>query len=134
MTEGELMSNDKPDGYVFGRPTEYRQEMIDQVVPFMEQGYSKEALAGHLNVCKETLYTWMEKYPDFMDAVKLGTTKSQIFWEKIGIQGIILGRSENFAQGAWAFNMKNRFKWDDNKEENSKPIVVNLNYDPEIKK
>lgn len=105
------MSNDKPDGYVFGRPTHYRKEMIDEVVPLMSKGYSKEALAGHLGISKDTLYEYIKKYPDFADAIKRGEVASQLFWEGLGIQGIILGRSENFAQGAWAFNMKARFKW-----------------------
>jgi transposase-like protein len=141
LKEGVQMSNDKPDGYVFGRPTKYRPEIVNEVVPFMSQGYSKEALAGHLKICKNTLYEWIEQYPDFSDAINKGTVESLKFWEKIGIENILNvsesdgknSRSQSLNATAWIFNMKNRFKWNDNKEENDRPIVVNLNYDPEKK-
>jgi hypothetical protein len=67
----------------------------------------------------------------------------QLFWEKIGVENILntseydgetkISKSKSLNASAWIFNMKNRFKWNDNKEENDKPIVVNLNYDPEKK-
>jgi hypothetical protein len=125
----------------FGRPTKYDPEMIKEIIPFMSQGYSKEALAGHLKICKDTLYEWIKEYPDFSDAINKGTSESLKFWEKIGIENILNvsesdgknSRSQSLNASAWIFNMKNRFKWNDNKEENDKPIVVNLNYDPEKK-
>lgn len=94
-----------------GRPTLYREEYCDKAVELMTKGYSKEAVAGALGVSKQCLYEWIEKHQEFGDAIKKGETASQLFWEGLGIQGIILGKSETFAQGAWAFNMKARFKW-----------------------
>ena len=36
----------KPEGYTFGRPTEYRPEYCQRAIEFMKQGYSVTALAG----------------------------------------------------------------------------------------
>jgi transposase-like protein len=96
-----------------GRPTKYDPEMINEIVPFMSQGYSKEALAGHLSISKETLYQWIKEYPDFSDAIKEGVSKSQMFWEQLGMQGIFTDEKTKFAQGAWVFNMKARFGFTD---------------------
>ena len=64
-----------------GRPSKYDPAFCAQVLPFMEQGYSTTALAGHLGVSRQTLYNWMDEYPDFFDAVKEGVAASAIWWE-----------------------------------------------------
>lgn len=95
-----------------GRPTKYRPEMCNQIVSLMEQGYSKEATAGHFGVSTETFYRWLDEIPEFRDAEKLGTSKSRLFWERKGMQGTF-GELEKFNAPSWIFNMKNRFGWRD---------------------
>lgn len=113
-----------------GRPTKYDPEMIREVVPYMSQGYSKEALAGHLSISKDTLYEWVKLYPDFSDAIKEGTSKSQAFWESLGLRGILTDEKTKFAQGAWAFNMKARFGWRDQQHiETKSEIKLKYNLD-----
>ena len=94
-----------------GRPTDYKPEYCAEAIDYIGHGKSKEAFAGHLGICKQTLYTWMDKYPEFLDAVNKGETISQDFWEELGITGITEGNHFNAA--TWIFNMKNRFKWKD---------------------
>jgi Homeodomain-like domain-containing protein len=62
----------KPEGYIFGRPTVYDPSFSAEAIRFMSQGYSVTALAGHLLVSKETVYQWINRYPDFADAVNIG--------------------------------------------------------------
>lgn len=85
----------------------------------MAQGLSKEAFAGEISVTKQTIYTWMEKYPEFLDAIKQGEVKCAIFWEKMGAAGA-LGKLPGFNAASWIFNMKNRFAWTDRSEQTMK--------------
>lgn len=100
-----------------GRPTDYEPEYCDKLIAHMELGYSFESFAGKIKVCKQTIYTWLEKYPEFLDAKKRGTELSRYFWEKFGINGMA-GHVKNFNCAAWIFNMKNRFRedWHDRQE------------------
>jgi hypothetical protein len=106
--------------------------MIKEIVPFMSQGYSKEALAGHLSICKDTLYEWIKKYPDFSDAIKEGASKSQMFWEQLGMKGVFTDEKTKFAQAAWIFNMKARFGFSDVQHvETKQEIRLSYNVDDE---
>jgi hypothetical protein len=100
-----------------GRPTSYKPEMCDLVVPFMAQGYSTGALAGHLGVARSTVWKWMDEHPAFSDAVKEGMSRSQQFWEKTLIENAIKG--EGNATSA-IFGLKNRASedWHDRKDVN----------------
>jgi len=67
-----FQSKPKPQGYVFGRPSQYRPEYCERAIDFMKQGYSVTALAGHLEVSKDSVYDWINRYPDFCHAVSKG--------------------------------------------------------------
>ena len=98
-----------------GRPTKYKKEYCQQVVDFMAQGYSKEATAAHINIAKDTFYAWEKKHAEFSDAIKEGEQKSRLWWEKIGMGGMV-GKVPGFNATTWIFNMKNRHGWVDKKE------------------
>ena len=103
--------------YVFGRPTKYKKEYCQVVIDKMAEGYSKEACAGFLNISKVTLYEWAEKYPDFMNAISIGETKSQMFWEGSLVKHHIHTKNGKQINGqVFNLNMKNRFGWTDKKE------------------
>lgn len=117
-----------------GRPTKYKPEYCQELIDFCAQGYSLEAFCGHIDVSKETLYTWFETHQEFLDAKVRGLQKSRMFWEKLGIDHIVSkSDSETIVQGkdkittsksrtlnasVWALNMKNRFAWKDNVDVN----------------
>ena len=88
-----------------GRPSKYDPAFIEQVLPFMEQGYSTTALAGHLGVSRSTLYLWMEHHQDFSDAVKEGMAASAIWCENCLRNNAM--RGEGNATSA-IFGLKNR--------------------------
>jgi hypothetical protein len=98
-----------------GRPTKYHKKYCEQLIAWMTKGLSFEAFAGDLQVSKQTLYTWLKKHPEFVDAKSIGTGKSNAFWEKIGVAGVT-GKLPGFQTSAWIFNMKNRFGWRDKQE------------------
>ena len=77
----------------------------------MAKGLSFEAFGSVVKTCKQTLYNWEEKHPDFLDARNKGYVECKAFWENIGLN-LSLGECKGNA-AVWIFNMKNRFKWRD---------------------
>lgn len=113
-----LKKNPKHKTARMGRPTKYKPEYCDVVREVMTKGYSKEAVAGHLEIAKDTLYQWEKAHPDFADALKEGVELSRLFWEKVGIDHIthFAKSGKQLNSTAWIFNMKNRFNWRDKTE------------------
>lgn len=98
-----------------GRPTSYDPAFVDEVVPFMGQGYSITAFAGHIGVARQTLYNWMEAHPDFLDAIKRGEAASAVWWENCLRQNAMTGEGNATAA---IFGLKNRATedWRDRKD------------------
>lgn len=61
----------KPEGYVFGRPTDYIPDICNQALAYARAnpGASIAELAVHLSVSKVTVYAWAQAHPDFMNAL-----------------------------------------------------------------
>lgn len=98
------------------------------VIDHMAEGFSFEAFAGLIGVCKKTLYNWLEDNPDFLHAKERGFEASRRFWEKIGINQAKTGEG---SATAFIFNMKNRFKedWNDrviNQHEGNATFAINI--------
>ena len=134
--EGDSM--DEPNHS--GRPSQFKEEYCQDIIDFCAKGYSLEAYAGKLGICKQTLYTWFDKYPQFLDAKSVALQKSRMFWEGLAIDHVV-NKSDYFGEGqsssrslnasVWIFNMKNRFKWrDKTDEEIQAETVVRLAFDP----
>jgi hypothetical protein len=97
------------------RPSDYTEAYCTQLITHMEEGLSFESFAGAIGVCKQTLYNWIEQYPEFLDAKKAGFEKSRLTWERIGLK---IAKNGEGNPTAFIFNMKNRFKdeWKDKVE------------------
>lgn len=98
-----------------GRPSKYDPAFCEQVVPFMADGYSVAALAGHLGVAVSTVYLWMEEHQEFSDAVKDGQAAAALWWENR------LRKNAETGDGnatSCIFGLKNRApkEWRDRKE------------------
>lgn len=99
---------------IIGRPTKYDPRYCDEIEEFMGQGFSQAAFAGKIGVNEDTIYEWKKVHPAFSEATKRGVAKSQLFWERLGLEGTTGVRDFNVV--AWIFNMKNRFKWRDRQD------------------
>lgn len=113
-----------------GRPSKYKPEYCEMLIKYMAQGYSFEAFAGIVRTTKQTIYTWTEEFPEFLDAKEEGFARSREFWEKQAIDGLwnIQGEgSRNLNNTAWVFNMKNRFGWRDKQPDEASDVTVNVN-------
>jgi len=62
----------KPDGYQFGRPTDYRAEYAAIARAMCKMGATDYELAMELDVTTDTIWRWRSKYPDFSDALSEG--------------------------------------------------------------
>jgi hypothetical protein len=71
-----------------GRPTKYDPKYIDLVISLMELGWSKTRVAAYFRVHKDTLYEWIKQHPDFSDAVRVGETLSEAWWEEQGVAAL----------------------------------------------
>lgn len=107
-----------------GRPGEYRKELCEEVIPLLKKGMSIEELGYELDVGYSTLYAWMDKYPEFKEAINRGREFSQGWWMKQGRENI---DNKEFHATLWYMNMKNRFQWRDKpKDENSNDEATSL--------
>lgn len=97
-----------------GRPSKYKPEYCDLLMAHMKEGLSFDAFGAKVNASRETLYTWTEKHPEFLDTKKRGESIARGMYEKIGT-GLALGQVSGNVT-AWIFIMKNRFGWRDRQE------------------
>jgi hypothetical protein len=107
MAEEDTTIKEKPEGYIFGRPTKYTPELIDKVKEYLDQcqdewdefhktrgdksdSYervlkakvpTREGFAIYIDTTTNTLTDWEEKYPDFLRALKVidQTQKERLF-------------------------------------------------------
>jgi len=93
-----------------GRPTKYKPEYIDLVIELMEQGWSKTRVAAHLRVHKDTLYEWIKQHQDFSDAVRVGETLSEAWWEQ---QGVAALTSKEYNTNMFKWLTSNIHGWSD---------------------
>ena len=94
-----------------GRPTDYTPEMHNRVVKLMRKGASIKEVAYKLNVSRQTIYEWKEKYPEFSDTITQGVEFSEGWWEMKGRRNL---HTKNFNSALYQINMRNRFGWDKN--------------------
>lgn len=92
-----------------GRPTDYRPEYCEKVLEWGAQGKSLTWMAAELDQSKQTLYTWMEVHPQFLDAITRARAKSQQWWEDAGQNAMAM---PGFNASVWAKSMSARFPED----------------------
>lgn len=93
-----------------GRKSDYKIEYCDQLVEHMSRGYSLESFAGKIGIHRSILYDWRDAHPEFKEAMLVGTDKSLLFYESLGIQGMA-GKLKGFNASVYALTMANKHKW-----------------------
>jgi hypothetical protein len=66
-----------------GRHSLYKEEYCDALIAHMREGGSFESFGANVLASKQTLYTWTEVHPEFLDAKKIGTQLSLKFYEGV---------------------------------------------------
>ena len=105
-----------------GRPTKYKEEFCDQIIPLFEQGMSIREVCANLGIHYDTFNEWRKdpEKKDFSEAIKEGLSLSQAWWETQARKGMWKDKESNLELNPtlWFMNMKNRFahEWKDRQE------------------
>lgn len=97
---------DKPEGYVFGRPTSYRQDYCELVIALGSEGKSKTEIAFEIGVVRQTLDDWASKHQDFSHALTRAKQAEQAWWERQGRTNLT---AQVFQSSMWSRSMAARF-------------------------
>ena len=99
-----------------------RKKLLDEYIRHISCGYSDKSFT----LCDmDTFIHYCNKYPnDFpTDIIERAKRERLFFWERIGIEGTT-GKIPGYNSRSWEFNMKNRFRWSEKIELESRGNVV----------
>jgi hypothetical protein len=132
---------EKPEGYVFGRPTNYRPEYCQAIVDYFAhpdsweintdlKGSSKpipkskiptiERWCHSIGVHSRTLDDWQKRYPEFRDAYQTARELQQAFVIELSAAGIGNGLLSAFMQ------VRHGWKVEKEVEEEAKPLEIRI--------
>jgi len=74
-----------------GRPTTYKSEYCQMIIDHMSEGASITSFAAEINCARSTINEWMDKNPEFSEAVKVAKAKCAAWWERVGRQNAVEG-------------------------------------------
>lgn len=92
-----------------GRPSSYKPEYCERVIELAKQGDGWAAYASEFEVDRTTLYGWAEAHPDFATALKRAKIEEQLWWERVGKQGV---HAKAFNSLVWKTTVQARFRDD----------------------
>ncbi len=100
------------DNAYYGR---YDPKFCDRVVALGKKGKSRVAICADLGFTRRTVYLWIERFPEFKEAMDLAKTYEHKWWEDRGQENL---SETKFQGGVWSKNMSARFKedWSDRQE------------------
>ncbi len=105
-TAEQFNDDEKPEGYVFGRPTKYKPEYCQQLIEHMREGQSFWTFAAKIETSWEALSNWCEKHPDFREAKVIGRVLEMQWWDNLHRRCAATGDG-NATMIVWA--QKNKF-------------------------
>ncbi len=62
----------------------YREEYCTTVIELGKLGKSVNQMATHIGVCKDTIYEWRKKFPEFKIALAKAVEEAMSWWENLG--------------------------------------------------
>lgn len=104
----------------------YNPAFCQKLIDHMKEGYSFNSFGAIVGVHRATLNRWVDAHDDFKEAKGIAEAHCQLFWEKLGIQGLNAPKDMPFNSVIWIVNMCNRFGWrqrnkDDDGEKDKEP-------------
>ena len=67
---------------MYGKRVQYKEEYCEKAIELLGKGHTRAALAGELNVTRQTIYNWEKQFEDFAEAIAVGDAKRQMTMEK----------------------------------------------------
>ena len=84
----------------------YKPEHCDLAIEAGKQGKSLAWIAAEIGVTKPTIFNWIEKFPEFAEAMALAKVYAQRWWEDAGQTNLA---TMGFSAGMWSRSMAARF-------------------------
>ena len=107
-------------------PSDWKEE----VMKLYKQGASNVEVKAYIyealgSFSDDLWKRWMNEEPMFSSTIKAGLAFSEAWWERQGRDNL---KETKFQTGLYQINMRNRFKWDEKKEEEKevKPTEFHL--------
>lgn len=92
-----------------GRKTKYTKDVCEKIIEAAGQGAHIPGMMVAAGIAsKETWYNWIERHPEFKEAVERAKVISQAVYEQIGFKGTT-GQIKGFNATSWAMIMNNKF-------------------------
>lgn len=96
-----------------GRPTGYRPEYCERVIELGRTGASVVEMAAEIGVARATLEAnWTANHPEFLEAFTQAKQLSQVWWERMGRENLIVPQGITFQATVWSRSMAARFPAD----------------------
>lgn len=93
-----------------GRPSAYLPEYCDKAIELGKLGKSKAQIAAAIGVSRQTMNTWAQEFPEFLDAITYAQDLAQAWWEEQGQAGLwMVPEGERINHSLWAKAMSCRF-------------------------
>jgi hypothetical protein len=96
-----------------GRPADYDPKYCDLVIELGRQGKSKAQMAATIGTTRQTMWSWAQQYPEFLDAMNHAEELCQQWWENLG-QAYLVNTKDGptLNTGLWSRSMAARFPKD----------------------
>lgn len=92
-----------------GRPSNYDPEYCEAVKECGAKGWSRAQIAAYLGTTRQTIITWEERHPEFLDAMTAAKELALAWWEHAGQMGMFM---QTFSASAYSLQIRNRFPAD----------------------
>ena len=96
-----------------GRPTDYLDTFVDDVVAWGKEGKSIAWMASEMDISRTTIYKWIDEHEEFSYAMKRAKEHAQRWWEDKGQECMVMMPGMgNFNGSVWSRSMAARFPED----------------------
>jgi len=97
----------------------FKREYEGLLKETLKQGRSVARFCADIEVCKQTFYHWLENYPSFREAYRIGLTASEALWLERGEDNLA---NRDFNHQIYNMQLANRFGITKNRSIRVKPI------------
>lgn len=84
----------------------YKPEYVQMLIEHMAEGRPFETFGAIVGYGRNKLYEWLDEYPAFGDAKRIGFEMGLHWWLEQGRKNLIINPDEKFNTAVWVFTLK----------------------------